>query len=54
MNLSRLSIDQPVLAIVASIFILVVGAIAYSRLPIAEYPEIAPPAVVIQTQYPGA
>jgi hydrophobe/amphiphile efflux-1 (HAE1) family protein len=53
-NLSRLSIDQPVLAIVASIFILVVGAIAYSRLPVAEYPEIAPPSVVIQTQYPGA
>ena len=54
MNLEPSFDRSTVLAIVASIFILVIGAIAYSRLPVAEYPEIAPPAVVIQTQYPGA
>ena len=54
MNLGRLSINQPVLAIVLSIVLLVVGAIAYATLPISEYPQIAPPTVVVTTQYPGA
>ncbi len=54
MNLGRLSINQPVLAIVLSIVLLVVGAIAYTTLPISEYPQIAPPTVVVTTQYPGA
>ena len=54
MNLGRLSINQPVLAIVLSIVLLVVGAISYTTLPISEYPQIAPPTVVVTTQYPGA
>jgi hydrophobe/amphiphile efflux-1 (HAE1) family protein len=54
MNLGRLSINQPVLAIVLSIVLLVVGAIAYTTLPISEYPQIAPPTVVVTAQYPGA
>jgi hydrophobe/amphiphile efflux-1 (HAE1) family protein len=54
MNLGRLSINQPVLAIVLSIVLLVVGAISYTTLPISEYPQIAPPTVVVSTQYPGA
>ena len=54
MNLGRLSIEQPILAMVLSIVLMIVGAIAYTTLPIAEYPQVAPPTVVITTQYPGA
>jgi len=54
MNLGRLSIDRPVLAIVLSIVLVVVGTLAYFSLPVAEYPQIAPPTVTVTTQYPGA
>ncbi|MDR3101012.1 MAG: efflux RND transporter permease subunit [Paraburkholderia sp.] len=54
MNLGRLSVQQPVLAIVLSIVITIAGALAYFSLPVSEYPEIAPPTVVIQASYPGA
>src|SRR4029450_5410299 len=54
MNLGRLSINQPILAMVLSIVLLIVGAIAYGTLPVAEYPEVAPPTVVVTAQYPGA
>ena len=54
MNLGRLSINQPILAMVLSIVLLIVGAIAYTTLPVAEYPEVVPPTVVVTTQYPGA
>ena len=54
MNLGRLSINQPVLAMVLSIVVLIVGALAYTTLPVAEYPQIAPPTVTVTTQYPGA
>ena len=43
MRLARFFIDRPVFAAVISIAITLVGAIAVLRLPIAEYPEIAPP-----------
>ena len=54
MNLGRLSINQPILAMVLSIVLLIVGAIAYTTLPVAEYPQVVPPTVVVTTQYPGA
>ncbi len=54
MNLGRLSINQPILAMVLSIVLLIVGAIAYTTLPVAEYPSVVPPTVVVTTQYPGA
>jgi hydrophobe/amphiphile efflux-1 (HAE1) family protein len=54
MGIGRFSIDRPVFAMVLSIFILIIGAIAYSQLPSAQYPEVAPPTVVVQTTYPGA
>lgn len=54
MNLGRLSIQQPVLAIVLSIVITIAGALAYFSLAVSEYPDIAPPTVVIQASYPGA
>jgi hydrophobe/amphiphile efflux-1 (HAE1) family protein len=47
-------IDRPIFASVLSILIVLVGGLALIALPIAQYPEIAPPTVVISTVYPGA
>ncbi|WP_376093911.1 efflux RND transporter permease subunit [Roseomonas sp. CCTCC AB2023176] len=54
MRLARFFIDRPVFAAVLSIAITLVGAIAALRLPISEYPEIAPPTVQVTALYPGA
>src|ERR1700709_2195338 len=54
MNLGQLSINRPILAMVLSIVLTIIGAIAYTTLPVAEYPQVAPPTVVVTTQYPGA
>ncbi|WP_439360016.1 efflux RND transporter permease subunit [Bradyrhizobium sp. DASA03007] len=54
MNLGRLSVNQPILAMVLSIVLLIVGAIAYQTLPVSEYPQVVPPTVTVTTQYPGA
>jgi len=52
--LARFFIDRPVLAWVISIVIILLGGIAAPLLPIAEYPEIAPPNVQVTAKYPGA
>src|SRR5689334_18208086 len=54
MNLSKFFIDRPIFAGVLSLLILIAGLIALRVLPIAEYPEVVPPAVVVRAQYPGA
>ncbi len=54
MIIGKLSVERPVLAIVASLFILVMGALAYLTLPISEYPDVVPPTIVVTTSYPGA
>src|SRR6476469_1138853 len=54
MNFSKIFIDRPIFASVLSIFIVLVGSIAYQSLPIAQYPEVAPPTIVVRTSYPGA
>jgi HAE1 family hydrophobic/amphiphilic exporter-1 len=54
MRLARFFIDRPVFAAVISIAITLIGAIAVFRLPISEYPDIAPPTVQITALYPGA
>jgi hydrophobe/amphiphile efflux-1 (HAE1) family protein len=51
---SRYFIDRPILAAVLSIFIIIAGLAAMRTLPIAQYPEIAPPVVTVQAVYPGA
>ena len=51
---SRFFIDRPIFAAVLSIAITLAGAIALWALPIAMYPQIAPPTVVVTCQYPGA
>jgi multidrug efflux pump len=54
MNISNFFIRRPIFAAVISIIILVIGALAYFRLPLSEYPEVVPPTVVVRTSYPGA
>jgi hydrophobe/amphiphile efflux-1 (HAE1) family protein len=54
MNISRFFIDRPVFAAVISIVIIIAGALAVTSLPIAQYPEIAPPTVTVSAVYPGA
>ncbi len=54
MRLSHFFIDRPIFATVLSLFITIVGAVAYFTLPIAQYPEIAPPTIQISASYPGA
>jgi multidrug efflux pump len=52
--LSRFFIDRPIFATVLSVFITLVGGIALVYLPIAQYPRITPPGVVVSISYPGA
>ncbi len=54
MNISSFFIKRPIFAAVISIIIFVIGALAYFRLPLSEYPEVVPPTVVVRTSYPGA
>ena len=53
-NFSFFFIDRPRFAAVISILIMLVGAISYFNLPVAQFPEVAPPTVVVTTAYPGA
>src|SRR6478752_6522003 len=52
--MSRFFIDRPIFAGVIAIIILLAGLISSRVLPIAQYPEIAPPTVTITASYPGA
>jgi multidrug efflux pump len=54
MDISRFFIDRPRFATVLSLFVFLIGALAIPLLPISEYPEVAPPQVVVRAQYPGA
>jgi len=54
MKLAQYFVDRPILAGVLSVLILIAGAIALTRLPIGEYPEVVPPTVVVKASYPGA
>src|SRR3546814_18937126 len=54
MRLSHFFIDRPIFASVLSIFIMLIGGIAYFSLPVAQYPEIAPPTIQVTASYPGA
>lgn len=47
-------ITRPVLSIVVSIFIVILGVIAMKQLPITQFPDIVPPAVTVTTKYTGA
>ena len=52
--ISRFFIDRPVFAWVIALVIMLAGGLSILKLPINQYPSIAPPAVAIQVSYPGA
>ncbi|WP_256079143.1 efflux RND transporter permease subunit [Massilia sp. YIM B04103] len=52
--MAKFFIDRPVFAWVIALFILLGGALAITMLPVAQYPTIAPPSIVINATYPGA
>src|SRR5258707_5329001 len=54
MRFSHFFIDRPIFASVLSIVFVILGAVAFVRLPVAQYPEIAPPIINVTGQYPGA
>ena len=47
-------IDRPIFAWVLALFILVLGGVAIRQLPIAQYPSVAPPSIIVTAVYPGA
>ena len=54
MRISHFFIDRPIFASVVSIVIMILGGVAFLRLPIAQYPDISPPTITVTGQYPGA
>jgi len=54
MRFARFFVDRPIFATVLSVLITLIGGIAYLNLPVAQYPEIAPPTIVVRANYPGA
>jgi hydrophobe/amphiphile efflux-1 (HAE1) family protein len=54
MRISAFFIDRPIFAAVISVVVVILGAVSYTRLPVAQYPDIAPPTVNVIGQYPGA
>jgi multidrug efflux pump len=54
LKFSHFFIDRPIFAMALSAVIVLAGAVAYLTLPVAQYPDIAPPTVQIQASYPGA
>ena len=54
MRISHFFIDRPIFAAVVSIVFVILGGVSFYRLPVAQYPEIAPPIINVSGQYPGA
>jgi multidrug efflux pump len=52
--MAKFFIDRPIFAWVIALFILVMGGVSITQLPIAQYPPVAPPSIVVSTAYPGA
>src|SRR3984885_2410247 len=51
---ARFFVDRPVFATVISVVIVIIGLVALTRLPVAQYPEIAPPTITVTANYSGA
>ncbi|MDM7943920.1 MAG: efflux RND transporter permease subunit [Hydrogenophaga sp.] len=52
--MAKFFIDRPIFAWVIALFIMVMGGVSITQLPIAQYPPVAPPSIVINATYPGA
>src|SRR5215213_11877897 len=51
---ARFFVNRPIFATVISVVLVIVGVVALSMLPVAQYPEIAPPTISVTASYPGA
>src|SRR3982751_2333082 len=54
MNISSFFIERPIFAGVIAVIVTLIGAFCYPLLPLSQYPEIAPPTIVVQAYYSGA
>ena len=52
--MAQFFINRPIFAWVIALFILVVGAVSITQLPVSQYPPVAPPSIVVSMAYPGA
>ena len=52
--MAQFFIDRPIFAWVISLFVLVMGGVSITQLPVSQYPPVAPPSIVINAAYPGA
>jgi multidrug efflux pump len=52
--MAKFFIDRPIFAWVIALFVIVIGAVAITKLPISQYPPVAPPSIVLTATYPGA
>src|SRR3954467_10605894 len=52
--MAKFFIDRPIFAWVIALFILVLGGVSITKLPISQYPPVAPPSIVLTATYPGA
>src|SRR5437868_11596644 len=52
--MSKFFIDRPIFAWVIALFIVVLGGVSVTQLPVAQYPSVAPPSIVLTATYPGA
>ncbi|WP_026434631.1 efflux RND transporter permease subunit [Acidovorax sp. JHL-9] len=52
--MAKFFIDRPIFAWVIALFIMVLGAVSITRLPVSQYPSVAPPSIVVTAAYPGA
>ena len=52
--MAKFFIDRPIFAWVIALFILVMGSVAITQLPISQYPPVAPPSIIVTAAYPGA
>ena len=52
--ISHFFIDRPIFATVLSIVVVIVGGVALFLLPVAQYPDVAPPTIQVTATYPGA
>ena len=52
--MAQFFINRPIFAWVIALFILVLGFVAITQLPVAQYPTVAPPSIVVSMAYPGA
>ena len=52
--MGRFFVNRPIFAAIVSIVMTIIGSVAYTLLPIEQYPQIAPPSIVVNAAYPGA